>query len=101
MREEGGRRFYSATDLVNYLGCTHATYCDLRQLVRPVALPKDDAHAQLLQEKGIEHERAYLARLRKEGRTIAEITDESSLPAKVAATRKAMQAGADVIYQGA
>jgi predicted RecB family nuclease len=101
MREKGGQRFYSATDLVNYLGCTHATYCDLRQLVQPVALPENDPHAQLLQEKGIEHERAYLARLRQEGRTVAEISAEGSLDAKVAATRKAMQDGADVVYQGA
>ena len=49
MREEGGKRFYSATDLVNYLGCSHATVLDVRQLVQPVALPADDEQAKLLQ----------------------------------------------------
>lgn len=101
MREEGGKRFYSATDLVNYLGCSHATVLDVRQLVQPVALPADDEQAKLLQEKGIEHEKAYLARLRKEGRTVAEISDRGSLDGRVAATRKAMKDGADVVYQGA
>jgi hypothetical protein len=65
MREEGGLRFYSASDLVNYLGCAHATFCDLRQLAQPVELSEDDKYAALLQEKGFEHERAYLERLRK------------------------------------
>jgi len=101
MRAEAGKRIYSATDLVNYLGCTHATFNDLRQLVHPVVFPEDDEQAKLLQEKGIEHEKAYLARLRKEGRTVAEITSEGSLGDRVAATHKAMQAGADVVYQGA
>ncbi|MHC2680461.1 putative RecB family nuclease [Bradyrhizobium diazoefficiens] len=101
MREDAGKRIYSATDLVNYLGCTHATFNDLRQLVHPVVFPEDDEQAKLLQEKGIEHEKAYLARLREEGRTVAEITSEGRLDERVAATHKAMQAGADVVYQGA
>lgn len=101
MREEGGLRFYSATDLVNYLGCAHATFCDLRQLTPPVELPEDDEHAALLQEKGLEHEHAYLERLRREGRSFAEIPSDGTLEARVNATRAAMQAGADVVYQGA
>ena len=101
MREEGGKRFYSATDLVNYLGCSHATVLDLRQLAKPVVLAEDDEQAKLLQEKGIEHEKAYLARLRKESLTVAEISDQGSLDTRVAATREAMRDGADVIYQGA
>ena len=98
---KAGKRIYSATDLVNYLGCTHATFEDLRQLVQPVALPADDEHAKLLQEKGIEHEKAYLGRLQKEGRTVTEIASEGTLGERVAATHKAMRAGADVVYQGA
>jgi predicted RecB family nuclease len=94
-------RFYSATDLVNYLGCAHATVCDLRQFTKPIELPKDDEHAALLQEKGIEHERAYLERLRRNGRSIVEISSVGTLESRVNATRAAMRAGADVIYQGA
>src|SRR5258708_32213589 len=101
MREERGLRFYSASDLVNYLGCAHARFWDLRQLTRPVELSEDEAHAALLQEKGVEDEGAYLERLRKNGGTIAEIASDGTLEARVSATRKAMQDGADVVYQGA
>jgi len=101
MRQEGEKRFYAATDLVNYLGCAHASFCDLRQLVQPVEFPDDDEYAVLLQEKGFEHERAYLAQLRSEGRAVVEIPQDGSLGAKVEATRRAMQQGADVVYQGA
>jgi uncharacterized protein len=101
MREEGGQRFYSATDLVNYLGCAHATICDLRQLTHPVELPEDDEHAALLQEKGFEHERAYLEHLRQGGRSIAEISPDETVEARVKATLAAMRDGVDVVYQGA
>jgi predicted RecB family nuclease len=101
MREKGGKRLYSASDLVNYLGCSHASFNDLRQLTVPVALPADDEHAQLLQEKGIEHEKAFLSRLKGEGRKVVEVSDKGTLDTRVAATRAAMEAGADVVYQGA
>ena len=101
MRKEGRQHFYSATDLVNYLGCVHATFCDLHQLTQPVELPEDDEYAALLQEKGFEHERAFLERLREGSRSIAEVPSDGTLEARVEATREAMQAGVDVVYQGA
>ena len=64
---------FSASDLVNFMGCAHATFLDLRNLDAPVAFPAEDAQTQLLQEKGFEHERAYLERLRAEGRSVVEI----------------------------
>lgn len=93
------RILFSASDLVNFMGCTHATFLDLRQLTEPVTFDEDDAHTVLLQEKGMEHERAYLERLRSEGRSIAGI-DGDSLAEKAAATREAMARGVDVVYQG-
>ena len=40
----GGRFLLSASDLVNFLGCRHATYLDLRDLTGPVEVPnRDDA----------------------------------------------------------
>lgn len=53
MRNVDGATLYSASDLINFLGCAHATVRDLRQLTAPVALPPDDEQAVLLQEKGI------------------------------------------------
>jgi predicted RecB family nuclease len=101
MQEAEGVRLYSASDLVNFLGCAHSTVLDLRQLRAPVALPPDDEQAELLQEKGIAHERAFLERLRGEGRTIADIPASGSLAERVELTRKALSDGPDVIYQGA
>lgn len=101
MRDYQGARLYSASDLVNFLGCIHATALDLRQLIAPVELPPDDAYTVLLQQKGIEHERQFLETLRAEGRTIAEIPDNLELPERMAQTHAALRDGADVIYQGA
>ena len=95
------RTIFSASDLVNFMGCAHATVLDVRNLSTPTTFPPDDESAVLLQEKGIEHERAYLERLRAEGRSIAEIPSEGSIEERAAATLAAMREGHDVIYQGA
>lgn len=94
-------RLYSASDLVNFLGCAHATALDLRQLRAPVARRPDDEQAELLQEMGIAHERAFLERLRRDGRTIADVPATGSVAERVALTRQALRDGPDVIYQGA
>lgn len=83
------------------MGCVHATTFDTINLVEPASFPLNDESAVLLQEKGIEHELAYLARLRGEGRSVAEISAEGTLDERVDATRQAMREGPDVIYQGA
>lgn len=101
MRVIDGKRLYSASDLVNFLGCNHCTALDLRQLVSPVELPPDDQQAVLLQQKGMVHERSYLERLRQDGRSICEIPGDGDLAARVALTNKALTDGPDVIYQGA
>lgn len=101
MRVIDGQRLYSASDLVNFLGCTHATMLDLKQLVRPVSFPDDDEMAKLLQGKGIEHEQAFLETLKSEGKTVAEIPTGMALAEQIALTRAALSQGPDVIYQGA
>ena len=101
MRIYAGERLYSAGDLVTFLGCRHATALDVRQLTEPVAFGEDDAQTRLLQEKGLAHERAYLQRLRDAGRSVVEIADSGSLEDRAARTLAAMQAGAEVVYQGA
>lgn len=101
MLRHQGRTIFSASDLVNFMGCVHATTFDTINLIQPASFPPDDDNAVLLQDKGIEHELAYLARLRSEGRSITEIAAEGTLEQRVEATRQAMRAGSDVIYQGA
>ncbi|WBY08135.1 TM0106 family RecB-like putative nuclease [Sphingomonas sp. 7/4-4] len=101
MLKHGAQTLFSASDLVNFMGCAHATVLDVRNLATPATFPPEDESAVLLQEKGIEHERAYLERLRREGLTVVEIPGDGTLEVRVEATRRAMEAGHDVIYQGA
>ena len=86
----------SATDLANHLSCVHLSNLNLAVAQGRARRPgrRDDPVAVLLEERGREHERAYLAALRKRGGRIAEIAGEGD-----AATLAAMRDGADVIYQ--
>src|SRR5206468_5767902 len=65
----------SPSDLNDYLECPHLTTLALEvargERSRPFVA---DEHAELLRRKGELHERAYLERLRTEGRQIVEIT---------------------------
>jgi predicted RecB family nuclease len=92
---------FSATDLVNFLGCRHATFLDRQNLDEPMAVREDDPLLVLLQEKGMAHERRYLEKLKADGREVTQIPGEGSLKGRHSATIEAMQAGADVVYQGA
>jgi uncharacterized protein len=55
MQIVGGRLLLSASDLVNFLGCRHATYLDRRNLADQVEIPERDAATVLIFEKGLEH----------------------------------------------
>src|SRR5437773_413323 len=101
MRKIGGRILFSATDLVNFLGCRHCSWLDLKDLEQPLEKAEDDAEAILLKEKGLEHERAYVERLREQGLAVAEIPQGLSIEERVRATEAEMAGGADVIYQAA
>jgi uncharacterized protein len=94
---------YSATDLLNFLGCTHATALDVTVMGGAATAPEEekDEYHDILKQKGLEHESRHLARLKEEGKSVAEIPDDLPLDEKAELTRKAMQQGFDVIYQGA
>jgi predicted RecB family nuclease len=97
-----GKLLFSASDLVNFLGCRHATYLDLRNLTDEVVISEHDAATVLIFEKGIEHEKRYLAALKARALSVVEITAEGfDVPERAALTREAMRAGAEVIYQAA
>ena len=97
-----GRLLLSASDLVNFLGCRHATYLDLGDLTDPVELPKHDAATVPIFEKGLEHERRHLTSLTARGFTVVEIAGEGfDLAERTGLTREVMSAGANVIYQAA
>src|SRR5271169_1893982 len=97
-----GKLLLSATDLVNFLGCKHASFLDLRDLTDPAEIPERDAATFLIFEKGIEHEKRYLASLNARGVKVVEVPGEGfDLAERTALTREVMRAGAEVIYQAA
>lgn len=93
----------SASDLMRFKGCRHATTLDLRLIeIGDLAPGEDGAEAQLLQRQGDDHELAFLEELRRNGRTIIEIPkDGLSLEESVRLTIEAMKQGPEVIFQGA
>src|SRR5438046_4256421 len=74
MQKVGGRITLSPSDLNDHLECPHLTTLALEvargERSRPFVA---DEHAELLRRKGELHERAYLDRLRADGRQIVEI----------------------------
>jgi predicted RecB family nuclease len=98
----GGKLLLSASDLVNFLGCRHATYLDLRNLIDEVVISEGETATVLIFEKGIEHEKRYLAALKARGLPVVEITAEGfDVPERTRMTREAMRGSAEVIYQAA
>src|ERR1035438_2489964 len=91
---------FAASDLINFTGCRHATFLDLLFLADPQP-HKADPQAELLQQKGLDHERAFLATLSQQPRTIVSIPSTHGLDERIDETRRAMHRGAGIIYQGA
>jgi predicted RecB family nuclease len=92
----------SPTDLTKHLACAHLTALDLAVAEGRLAKPaqSEDEALELLFRKGLEHEQAYLARLRAAGHRITGIDTDSLEVAEAAiATEVAMRAGVEVIYQ--
>lgn len=101
MRDVGGQILFSATDLMRFMGCAHATTLDLARLRGEGPEPRADSEdAALLQKQGDAHEAAHLARLGAAGRGIVEIA-RGDLVQNAAATRAALAAGPEVVFQGA
>lgn len=103
MRLIGDELRLSASDLMRFKGCRHATALDLRLIEAGDLKPGEDgAEAELLQKLGDEHELGFLEKLKADGRSVIEIPkDRISLEESVRLTLEAMKAGPDVIFQGA
>ena len=68
MLQRGGRLLLSPSDLNNFLACEHRTALDLARARGEILLervPRPDA--ELVAERGREHERGHLARLPSAG----------------------------------
>jgi len=101
MKGLDGCVLYAASDLMGFLGCRHSIFLDLIDRQTPLEKAEDNAQAQLIQERGLEHERHYLRTLQDTGLSLVEIPEDYPLPDRVAQTLNAMRQGVDVIYQAA
>ena len=95
-RQKDGNFLYSPTDLVTFLECSHTTFLAANGAVSSKA---DDDFTQLLQRKGLEHEKRYLHSLQNEGKQVVEIVKEKELSQRVCDSAEALQAGVDVVFQ--
>lgn len=101
MKRHGDTILLSATDLMRFMGCTHATRLDLDYLngvegLTPNAVSDD---AVLLQRQGDAHEEAHLEVL-KQDHDVIEI-ERGDLWQNAEATRTALASGPGVVFQGA
>ncbi len=86
----------SATDLANHLSCPHLTTLDLRLAKGEIAAPEwNNPHLRVLQQRGLEHEQAYIQDLRSKGLSLVDLSGE----ADEKATWEAMKSGAQAIVQ--
>lgn len=102
MYVENGRFVLSPSDLVGFLHCPHLT--ELTLATTHGYLPKstnEDPDLEVVQRRGLEHERLYLQRLEVEGHEVAQIDTETTFDFQVEATLERIHSGPQVIYQAA
>ena len=84
----------SASDLVNHLACPHLTELNHEVAAGLRAAPGEwDPTLELLWERGLAHEQAYIRHLKEAGAQVTYIDGVGLDSTTVAATLKAMQAG--------
>ena len=101
MHLEDGKLTLSPSDVTGFLACEHLTALAVKVAKHELAKPeRDNPQADLIFRKGNEHERAYLERLRADGRSVTEIEfDWSDWEKAKADTLAAMRSGVDIVYQ--
>jgi len=105
MRATASGTTFSPSDLNNFLECEHLVALELQVTRGERERPQhqDNPQADLIQRKGDEHERAYLAELERAGTQVVRIElGDGNWDRETAAaqTEQAMRNGAEVIYQG-
>jgi predicted RecB family nuclease len=93
----------SATDLSNHLACHHLTTLDLKVARGERKRPEwVDPNTAVIRERGLRHETAYLQHLKeKEKLTVTNLGEIKSEQRVLDETLRLMDAGAEVIVQGA
>ncbi|SER47793.1 uncharacterized protein SAMN04490244_101191 [Tranquillimonas rosea] len=91
----------SASDLMRFMACSHASFLDLERLHGRGPEPGEDSEdATLLQRHGDAHEEKHLASLRALG-GVVEIDRDQTFADAVNGTRAALRSGAPIVFQGA
>jgi len=100
MKLASGKIRLSATDLANHLGCRHLTSLDLAvALGNRVAPAWQSPDLQVLRERGMAHETAYLEHLKAQGAAIVDLQDVAIEEIAEAETIAAIKKGVDAIAQ--
>ena len=100
MQNSSEGTLYSASDLVHFLECQHLTSLDRVHLQKPLQKAKDSDEAKSIQNKGFDHERRYLEKLKAQHASFVDIADSGKTrEQKVEATLDAMRQGIEIIYQ--
>ena len=90
MERRDNQILLSPSDVSAYLACEHLTTLSLAVAREEILEPaRTSEQAELLFRKGLEHEQAYLARLRADGKSVAVVPGEGSLDERAGATREA------------
>src|SRR5882757_6937448 len=93
---------FSASDLVGHLDCHHLTALDAAVAHGTLSKPKIwDPVLQALVERGLVHERQYVAHLTQLDINVVQIQGGGINATQAQQTVEAMKSGADVIVQGA
>jgi uncharacterized protein len=102
MQARNGHISLSPSDVTAFLACEHLTKLQVRIARQELDIPDaPNKQAELVFRKGLEHERAFLAQLRAEGKTVREIALDRELgwERAQAETVEALRSGVDVVYQ--
>jgi uncharacterized protein len=100
MKVDFGFLRLSASDLSNHLECRHLTSLDLAVALGKKPAPKwESPDLWVLQERGAEHEAAYLTHLERSGLTVLNLRDIGDDNQAIKETRGAMARGVPVIAQ--
>src|SRR5713226_1167162 len=90
----------SASDLSNHLACHHVTTLDIAVAVGERAAPDwNSPDTWVLQQRGMEHEEAYLKHLGNAGLHVANLRDIGNDERAFAETAAVMKNGVSVIAQ--
>ncbi|MDZ4723883.1 MAG: TM0106 family RecB-like putative nuclease [candidate division Zixibacteria bacterium] len=100
MQKVDGHIYYSPTDLCRHLDCSHWTTLTCSNLVTPLSKDEPSEEGRLVQAKGIQHEKRFLADLKAKGKSVWDLSDMGGTHAeRLAATKEAMAVGHEIIYQ--